>query len=339
MVGCKDDPSHKLRNLPLSHQQSPTQDEQDTRLDRWFHTLSSTLPSSSHTSTTTPIEIQENLAPDLLSLTRSLPSKRTRPSTNAHFNKRKALAELESSHPRKSARLKQKQRVPAYKMPTSPSKKKAGKAREAAALPQNKDEAKAGVSHVVTRGRSHGKVTTESSSDKENRGTARDLVTAVPRSEIAEITTPLLQPVGVLVPELSSPPKRKDPSSRPSSPTKSNSTKTNKAPQVDKRERLALLNPPVQFFTRAYLGKLGERIQPLVKKLWVDYIELEDQGYIPQALKVRCTGSYTGTDTDTLFLSSQKYLLQPQTNRHQAFTRLRLQTIPNIAKMIMRGFG
>ena len=342
MVGCKDNPSHKLRNLPSLRQQSPTQDEQDTRLDRWLHTLSHTLPPSPHTSTSTPNKIQDNPALDPLSKTLSDPSKHTCPSTNAQSNKRKALAELEPSHPRKSARLEQRRRVSAYQMSTSPSKKKvAGKAREGAAQGLDKDEAKAGVNHVVTRGRSQGKAPTESSSNKENPGMARDRVTALPRAEGAGMTTPLLQPVAVSVaPEQGSPPKRKDPSSRPSSPTKSNSTKTSKAlAQVDKRERFALLNPPVQFFTRAYLGKLGGKIQPLVKNLWVDYIELDDEGYIPQALKVRRTSSYTDIDTDTLCRLRQEYLLQPQTNRHQVFTHLCLQTIPNTARMIMRGYG
>ena len=338
MVGCKDDPSHKLRNFPSLHQQSPTQDEQDTRLDRWFHTLSHTVQPSPHTPTTIPIKTQHNPSLDLQSVSRSHPIKHGRPSTNAQSNKRKALTELEPSHPRKSARLEQKQQIPAYQMPTSPTKKKAGKAREASAYTQDKDEAIAGVSHVVTRGRSQGKVP-ESSSDKENRGIARDLATALPRPESAEMTRSLLQPVAVSIPELSSPPKRKNPSSRPSSPTKSNSTKASKAPQVDKRERLALLNAPVQFFTRAYLGQLGGEIQPLVKKLWVDYIELDDQGYIPQALKVRRTSSYCGTDTNTLFQLRAEYLLQPQTNRHPAFTHLRLQTTPSTARMIMRGYG
>ena len=337
MVGCKDDPSHKLRNLPSLHQQSPTQDEQDTRLHRWFRTLSHTPQPSPHTPTSTPIETQDNPALNLQSQSPSYPITHSRPSTNAQSNKRKALTELEPSHPRKSARLEQKQRVPAYQMSTSPTKKMAGKARQAAAHTQNKDEEQAGVSHVVTRGRSQGKVTPGSSSDKENRDRARGIAIALPTAKSAEIIRPLLQPVAVPVPELSSPSKRKDPSSRPSSPTKSNSTKTSKAPQVDKRERLALLNPPVQFFTRAYLGQLGGKIQPLVK-LWVDYIELDDQGYIPQALKVCRPSSYTGTDTDTLF-QRQGSLLQPQTNRHQAFTHLRLQTIPSTAKMIMRGSG
>ena len=331
MVGCKDDPSHKLRNLPSLHQQSPTQDEQDTRLDRWFHTLS-------HTPTTTPIKAQDNPALNLQSVSRSHPIKHSRPPANAQSNKRKALTELEPLHPRKSARLEQKQPVPAYQMSTSPTKKKAGKAREASACTQNKDEEQAGVSHVVTRGRSQGKGTTETSSDKENRDRARGIAVAVPIVESAEMTRPLLRPVAVPVSELSSPSKRKDPSSRPSSPTKSNSTKTSKAPQVDKRERLALLNPPVQFFTRAYLGQLGGKIPPLVKKLWVDYIELDDQGYIPQALKVCRPSSHTGTDTDKLF-QRQGSLPQPQTNPRQASTHLRLQAIPSTAKMIMRGFG
>ena len=342
MVGCKDDPSHKLRNLPLLHQQSPTQDEQDTRLDRWFHTLSHTLPRSPLISTAPPTKIQDEPALDLQSVARSHPTKQTRLSTNAQSNKRKALAELEPSHPRKSARLEQRQRVPPYQMPTSPSKKKmAGKAREAAAHTQNKDETNADVNYGVRRGRSQSNVPTESSSDKENRDMARGLASALARAEGAEIATPLLQPVAVLVPpELGSPPKHEDPSSRPSSPTKSTSTKTSEAlAQADKRERLALLNPPVQFFTRAHLGKLGGKIQPLVKKLWVDYIELDDEGYIPQALKVRRTSSHTGTDTEMLCRIRQEYRLQPQINRHQAFTHLHLQRIPNIAKMIMRGYG
>ena len=339
MVGCKDDPSHKLRNLPFVHQQSPTQDEQDTRLDHWFHTSSHTLAPSSHTSTAPPIKFQDESA---LSVARSHPTKNTRPSINAQSNKRKALAQLEPSHPRKSARLEQRQRIPPHQMPTSPFKKKmAGKAREAVAHTQNEDETNADVNYVVRRGRSRSNVPTEGSSNKENRDMSRDLATAHARAEGAEITTPLLHPVAVLVPsELGSPPKHKAPSSRPSSPTKSTSTKTSKAlAQVDKRERLALLNPPVQFFTRAHLGKLGGKIQPLVKKLWVDYIELDDEGYIPQALKVRRTSSHTGTDTDMLCRSRQGYRLQPQINRHQAFTHLHLQRIPNIAKMIMRGYG
>ncbi|KAM0794137.1 hypothetical protein BDR22DRAFT_895436 [Usnea florida] len=195
MVGCKDDPSYKLRNLPSLHQQSPTQDEQDTRLDRWFHTLS-------HTPTTTPIRAQDNPALQLQSVSRSHPIKHSRPSTNAQSNKRKALTELEPLHPRKSARLEHKQPVPAYQMSTSPTKKKAGKAREASAYTQNKDEEQAGVSHVVTRGRSQGKVTTETSSDKENHDRARGIATALPTAESAVMTRPLLRPVAVSVPEL-----------------------------------------------------------------------------------------------------------------------------------------
>ena len=156
------------------------------------------------------------------------------------------------------------------------------------------------MSHVVTRGRSQGKVETAGSSDKENRCIARDAATALPRAEGTEMTMPLLQPVEVLVPpDLGSPPKRKDPSSRPPSPTKSTSTNTSKTPtQVDKRERLMLLNPPVEFFTFHYLSALGKNIPILLRDLWVDHIVSDDEGFIPQALEVRHLQSYTRTDTD-----------------------------------------
>ena len=279
MVGCKDDPSHKLSNLQLSHQQSPTQNEQETRLAHWLHTLSHTLPLSPQTSNPTPKKLQDNLAIDLY----------IRPSANAQSSKRKALTELEPFHPRKSARLEQKQRISAYKMSTSPSKKKvAGKVREGATGGHDRDEAKVSVGHIVTRGRSQGKVATVSSSDKENRVTARDAATVIPRADGTEMTISL-QAVDVLVPpDLGSPPKRKDPSSRPTSPTKSTSTKTSKTPApVDRRERLMLLNPPVEFFISRHLSALGKNIPILLRNLWVDHIVSDDEGFIPQALEVR----------------------------------------------------
>ena len=133
MIGCKDDPSHKMRNLASFHQHSPTQDEQDTRVAHWLHTLYHTPPHSPHTSNSDPKKVQHDLALDPLSIANSRPSKRNRPSANAQLNKRKALTELEASHPRKSARLEQKQRISAYKIFTLLSKKKvAGKVIEGA---------------------------------------------------------------------------------------------------------------------------------------------------------------------------------------------------------------
>ena len=55
-----------------------------------------------------------------------------------------------------------------------------------------------------------------------------------------------------------------------------------------------LLNPPVAFFTSDYLSELGKDIPALLKSLWVDHIESDDEGFIPQALKVRHLRSCTG---------------------------------------------
>ena len=264
MVGCKDDPSHRLSNVPLFLQQSPTEHERDTRLNHWLHNL----PPSPPTSNSVAKEVQDNLA----------------------SNKRKALTEVEASHPRKSVRLEQKQRISAYKMSTLPLKRRAaGKVRKGAVGGQERNEAKVGIHHIVTRGRSQGKVSTAGSSDKENKGTARDTAIALSRAEGTEIIEPLLQPTEVGVPpDLGSPPKRKDPSSRPTSPTKSTSTKTSRTPaRVDKRERLMLLNPPVEFFTPHYLSALGKTIPILLRELWVDHIVSDDEGFIPQSLEVR----------------------------------------------------
>ena len=296
MVGCKDDPSQKLSNLPSVYQQSPAEDDQDTRLAHWLHTLSHTPPRSPHISKYTPKKAQDDLALYFQSTACSYPNNQICPSGNAQSSKRKALTELEAFHPRKSARLGQRQSISTYKMSASPSKKRvAGKAREGAK--QEKDEAMVSVGHVVTRGRSQA---TAGSSDKENRASPPDAATAVPGAEGTEMTIPLLQPVDVLVPsDLGSPPKRKDPSSRPPSPTKSTSTKTSKTPaRVDKRERLMLLNRPVEFFTSRYLSALGKNIPILLKDLWVDHIVSDDEGFIPQALKVPQLQSCTGTDTD-----------------------------------------
>ena len=249
MVCCKDDPSHRLSNLPLFHQQSPTEDEQDTRLNRWLHTLShNNLPPSRPTSKSISGKVHDDLA----------------------SNKRKALTEVEASHPRKSVRLEQKQRISAYKMSTSPLKRRAaGKVREGAVGGQERNEAKVGIHHVVTRGRSQGKVSTAGSSDKENKGTARDTAIPLSRAEGTEMTEPLLQSTEVGVPpDLGSPRKRKDPSSRPASPTKLTSTKTSRTlARVDKRERLMLLNSSVEFFTSYYLSALGKSISTLLRDL------------------------------------------------------------------------
>lgn len=294
MVGCKDDPSHKLRNLP-SLQQSPTQQhERDTRVAHWLHTLSRTHSTSPHTISPALSKAQDHQSPDPLPTARHSPSKPIHPNplANARSKKRKALADLEPSQPRKSARLRQKQTVSGHNMSTSPSQKKmAGKytRRERARRGPEGDEGTAGVGHIVTRSRTQAKVPTASSSGKENRDIMRDAATTSLGYEDAESTTPLLQPVaGLVPPDLGSPPKRKLPSSRPPSPTKSTSTKGSKPPaQVDKRERLSLLNPPVKFFSANYLSSLGKPIPPLVKSLWVEYIVPEDNGYIPQAFKVR----------------------------------------------------
>ena len=342
MVGCKDDPSHKLRNLTSFHQQSPTQDEQDTRVAHWLHTLSHTPPPSPHTSKSTPKEIQDDLPLDSQSIACPHPSKHNRPSANTQSTKRKALTQLEASYPRKSARLEQKQRISAYKMSTSPSKKKvAGKAREGATRGQEREEAKVSVGHVVTRGRSQGKVTTAGSSDKENRCIPRDAATALSRAEDTEMTIPLLQPVEVLVPpDLGSAPKRKDPSSRPPSPTKSTSTKTSKTPaRVDKRERLMLLNPPVEFFTSHYLSALGKSIPVLLRNLWVDHIVSDDEGFIPQTLEVRCLQSCTRTVTDERCRSRRESRRRLRTNRNQKFDLLALQATLVTLRRTMREFG
>ena len=343
MVGCKDDPSHKLRNLPSFHQQSPTQDEQDTRVAHWLRTLSHTIPRSPHTSNSTAEKVQDDLALDPQSIACSHPSKHNRHSANAQSNKRKALTELEGYYPRKSARLEQKQRNSAYKMSTSPSKKKvAGKAREGATRGQERNEAKVSVGHVVTRGRSQGKVATAGSSDKENRIIARDAAAALPRAWGTEMTIPPLQPVEVVLvpPDLGSPPKRKDPSSRPPSPTKSTSTKTSKTPaRVDKRERFMLLNPPVEFFTSRYLSALGKNIPLLLRDLWVDHIVSDDEGFIPQALEVCHLQSCTRTDTDERCRLSRDFRRKLRTNRNRKFERHALQATLVTTRMTMREFG
>ena len=199
MVGCKDDPSHQLSKLSLSHQQSPTQDEQDTRLASWLHTLSHTPPRSRHTSTSTSEMVGDNLALDPQSVARYYPNIQFYPSANVQSSKRKALTELEASHPRKSARLEQKQRISADRISTSPSKKTAAGKATGATPGQERDEGKVDVGHAVTRGRSQGKVGTADSSDKENRVIGRAAATTLPRAEGTEMTLPLLPPVEALV--------------------------------------------------------------------------------------------------------------------------------------------
>ena len=341
MVGCKDDPSNlsrALRSIP----QSPTPDEQDSRLTHWLHALPQTLPLSAHTPTST-LDGQSCQARNPLSTARPQPIKHTYTLINAPSNKRKALADLEPSVPRKSARLEQKQRGSAHNMPTSPLKKKpAGKnAREGAKRGPENDEAKASVNCVVTRGRAQAKVLTASSSDKENRDGEQSAVTALPRFEDARTTTPLLPPVaGLVLQDPGSPPKRKPVSSRPSSPTKSTSTKGSKAPALlDKRERLMLLNPPVEFLTSAYLGELGKSIPSRVKSLWVDHIVSDDEGFIPQALKVRHMSSYPHVDAHVLCPSRHGFLNRHQTNRSRAFGHLALQAILGTPKVTMREYG
>lgn len=341
MVGCKDDLSHLSRALRL-RPQSPTPDEQDSRLTHWLHALPQTLPLSALTATST-LNRQNCQARSLPSKARPQPSKQTYPLANAPSNKRKALADLEPSVPRKSARLAQKQRDSAHNLPISPLKKgPAGKnAREGAKRGPENDEAKASVDCIVTRGRAQAKILTASSSDKENRDGEQSAVTALPRFEAARTTTPLLPPgAGLVLQDPGSSTKRKPISSRPSSPTKSTSTKGSKAPALlDKRERLMLLNPPVEFLTSAYLGELGKSIPSRVKSLWVDHVVSDDEGFIPQALKVRHLSSYPHVDADVLCPSRHGFLNRLQTNRSRAFGHLALQTILGTPKVTMREYG
>ena len=300
MVGCKDDPSHKLRHLPSLRLRSPTQDEQHTRVSHWLHTVADT------------------------------PS-----------NKRHALAELGPSYPRKSARLAQKQRVSAYKMPTSPFKKQvAGKGREGTRHGEDENEAEASVDHVITRSRAQGNVPTASSSEKENRDRTQRATTLLPRPQGAGIIIPLRRPNEILVPpELGSPSKRKDPSSRPSSPTKTTSKSSKKPALVDKRERLELLNPPVKFLSLSHLGKLGKNIPALLRDLWVDHIYSNGEGFIPQALKVHRLFSCTRTDTNARYPFRQESYLRLRTNRARKFKPLALQATLVIASTTTSVFG
>ena len=335
MVGCKDDPRHKLRHLPSLHLKSPTQDEQDTRVAHWLHTI------PPQTSTFASNKVQDH-ASDAPSTARPQPSKQSQP-TRAPSQKRKALAELEPFQPRKSARLAQKQGDSGYKMPTSPSKRKvAGKnAREGAERGPADDEAKARGSCVVTRTQAQANVSLAGSSDKENPGATRDVVRTSSDTEGAGFTIPLLQSVGVLAPpDRGSPSKRKDPASRPSSPTKLTSTKSGKAPAVvNKREKLAAFNPPVKFFDRSYIGKQGNSIQPLVRSLWVEYVVLRNKSYIPKALEVGCMNPNTGIGTDTLCQSRQECLRRLQPNHNQVLTNPVLRRTPASLKATMKRYG
>lgn len=284
--GCKDDPRHKfkLKDLSLS-QQSPTLNEQETRVARWLHNFSRPLPTSPHTSTLTSIptseQKQDAYAPDPMSRAPLHLINYTQRPTIPQSGKRKALADLEPLLPRKSLRLELKQKSSGYKMPPSPSKKKqVGKGAGVEAKGgADEDKAKATMGSHVTRAHAQTEISTANSSDKENRGAIPDAFTTIPP----------LQPVaGLTLSDPGSPSRRKHPASRPQSPTKTPSTKSGKvqAP-VDKRERLSLLNPPVKFFPRDYLGKLGKSIQPLVKSLWIKHIDSDDEGFIPQCFKVR----------------------------------------------------
>ena len=165
MVGCKDDPSHQLSKLSLSHQQSPTLNEQDARLAYWLcrlHCFSPTPPRSPHTSTSTSDKAGDNLLLALQSMTLSYPNNHIRPSANAQRSKR--------NHPGKSARLEQKRRISADRFSTSASETKVAEKATGATRGQERDEGKGDVGHVVTRGQSQGKVGTADSSDKEKSG-------------------------------------------------------------------------------------------------------------------------------------------------------------------------
>ena len=343
MVGCKDDPRHKLRHLPSLQLKSPTQDEQNIRVAHWLHTVTPTLSIPPHTSTFASNKVKDHHAPDTLSTARPHPSKQSQFPTRARSQKCKALAQLEPFRPRKSARLAQKQSGSGYNMSTSTSKRKiAGKnAREGAKRGPADDQAKASGGCVVTRTQAQAKASLAGSSDKENPGAARDVVPTNSETEDAGITIPLLQRIAVLPPpDLRSPPKRKDPASRPSSPTKSTSTRSGKAPVlVDKRERLTFLNPPVKFFTPAHLSKLGKSIQPLVRSLWVEYITSCDEGYIPKALEVGCISSSTGIGTNSLYQSRQECLRRLQINQNRVFPNPVLQKTPDTLQATMKGYG
>lgn len=128
-------------------------------------------------------------------------------------------------------------------------------------------------SGMVTRARSQAKVSSAVSSDKENGGTVRSA--GIEAQVIPLFSEPSARP--------GSPLKSKSSSSRPGSPTKST-----KAPaSMTTRERLILLNPPVSFFPRVYFGQLGNKMPPAVKILWVNHIESDGEGTIPEALKAR----------------------------------------------------
>lgn len=162
--------------------------------------------------------------------------------------------------------------------------KRAGKARETT-RDQERDKAQVDVGHViVTRSRSQREVETAGSSDKENMIIARAAAAAAafPLAKSTKTIIPLLQPVEDLMSrDRGSPSKRKDPLSRPLLSIKSAFIKISKVlAQVDRRERLMLLNPSVKFFISYYLSALGRSILILLRNLWVDYIASDDERII-----------------------------------------------------------
>lgn len=161
--------------------------------------------------------------------------------------------------------------------------KRAGKARETT-RDQERDKAQVDVGHViVTRSRSQREVETAGSSDKENMIIAPAAAAAAfPLAKSTKTIIPLLQPVEDLMSrDRGSPSKRKDPLSRPLLSIKSAFIKISKVlAQVDRRERLMLLNPSVKFFISYYLSALGRSILILLRNLWVDYIASDDERII-----------------------------------------------------------
>ena len=347
MVGCKDDPSHKLTSL-AALQPSPTLDQQHVQVAHWLHTVSQPSPISPISllpANSIPNKVQIHQAPDPLSVAHHHHhlNKHACSSANTQSKKRKALADLDPSLPRKSARLTHKQSESGYKMSTSRLKEGLGRknAREGARDGTDEDEAKADMGRIITRGRAQVDAQIASSSNKENGDITRDTVAAFTGTTCAEFSTPTLQPNAIIVPpDLGSQPKRKHFSSRPPSPKESTSTRSSNVPtQVNKKERLTLLNPPVKFLSPAYLSKLGNDIKPLVLNLWVDHIISDDKGYIPQALQVRRLSSFTKFDTDAHYWLRRECLSRLQINQSQRFARLVLQPIPDTAEVIMREYG
>ena len=314
MVGCKDDPAHKLRRLRTLNLQSPTQDERNAHLAHWLQDLPPTPAISSDTSSLLSAKVPNPYAssPDS-----QPPNPRNNPIRRPSY-KRKALTELDPLFVRKSARLAEKQGSSKYRMPKSLQQNKpAGQnAEEDSARRQETERDKiltrglakrnaeevgmhrseASKEMVPTTKGKQAQMSGSSSSGEENRDPGENAVT----------TTIRLLPA-IMIPDPGSPPKRKNASSRPSSPTKS-STKSSKAPaQVSQRHRLGSLNPPVRYYQQNHLIGLGKNKLASVKELWLRHIVSRNKGIIPQALKVRpLSATRSDTDADTLFLFKTK---------------------------------